>query len=190
MASLRRTLPLLLTAGVVASSISLVSGLRANNLRMLELREDVFIADESGQGIEDALRALQAHVTTHMNADLPRLGDNPAIQLKNTYERLQTAESQRVSEARQALTDEATAYCEANVRGVQLSVRAQCVSEYIAARPVSEKEINPDLYRYNFASPRWSPDLAGWSYVALVCFGAALFLNILYLLLTKNKPRG
>ena len=161
--------------GATSAGIVSLFALRDNNKEMLRLRDVVFAADESSQGVQDAVGALQNHVTAHMNADPPKLGDNSAIQLKQSYERAKQAEVARVSAARTDLAQQATIYCEANARNVQLSVRAACVSQFTIDRPISEKQVVADLYRYNFISPSWSPDLAGWS-LAVACILGALFI--------------
>lgn len=173
-------------AGLVFSFLGSVSAgavglfaLRENNKDMLQLRDAVFEADEAGLGIQESIDALQNHVSSHMNANPPKLGDNSAIQLKSSYDRARQAETERMSAARTELAQQATSYCEANVRNVQLSVRAQCVAQYIADRPITEKQIVADLYRYNFISPRWSPDLAGWSLVVACALGAIFVMQLL-----------
>lgn len=143
---------------------------------MLRLRDAVFVADEKDQGVNEALRELQSFVVSHMNTNLPKLGDEKAIQLKFTYERLIKTENDRVSTERARIASEATAYCEAALPSVRLTERAKCVEDYIAARPVTLRDIPKDLYSFDFVSPSWSPDIAGWSLVAAIL--AALYLVI------------
>jgi hypothetical protein len=171
----------------VASSGAALLMLRRNNQKMLELRDSVLRADAEGTDTSEPLKNLQEFVTSHINTRLPRLGNNPPITLKNTYEKLKTVESQRVSDARVAQAAEATSYCEQNVVGGRLSVRAQCVADYTAARPIVEREILPDLYRYNFASPSWSFDPAGWS--ILLAAGIWLWLLLAVALRIFIKQR-
>lgn len=155
---------LTITLVVVTLAVSGASllALRTNNQRMIALYKQVELADLNGQGVHEALEALQNHVATHMNSTPPKLGDNPSVQLKASYERAKKIETNRVSAEREKVAVDATAYCEATIRNTLLSNRASCVAEYIAARPVVEKPILADLYRYDFVSPRWTPDTAGW----------------------------
>lgn len=164
--------------GATGAGVTSLFALRDNNKQMLELRDAVFVADESGQGIQPAINALQNHVTAHMNANPPKLGNNSAIQLKYSYDRAKEAEVNRTSTARTDLAQQATVYCEANARNVQLTERAACVSQYISDRPVNEKQIVADLYRYNFVSPTWSADLAGWSLVLAGVLGVLFIVQI------------
>lgn len=146
---------------------------------MLDLREAVILADQSGQGVYDRLAELQGFVTSHMNANPPKLGSEPAIQLKSTYERAKEAERARVSAERATIANDATVYCEANFRNVQLSRRAECVANYIADRPVEERVIVSDLYRYDFVSPRWTADNAGVP-IALGALSFLIFVSLVF----------
>lgn len=176
------SVPFLSTLGF---SIYSLLQLRSNNLKMLELRDAVIQADESGQGVYERLAELQGYVTSHMNANPPKLGSEPAIQLKNTYERAKSAEQERVSAERTAIANEATAYCEENFRNVNLSRRAECVAGYIADRPVQERVIISDLYRYDYVSPRWTADNAGIPIV----IAAASFLIFSFMVFSRLLVR-
>jgi hypothetical protein len=174
----KKTGLLIQSSVVVGSGVLALLSLRNNNLTMLRLRQAVLDADTQNTDATQPLAELQAFVTSHMNTKLPRLGDQPAIQLKNKYDVLIKTEQDRVSAARQTQGQEATTYCEQTVVGGFLSVRAQCVADYTATRPITEQMIIPDLYRYNFASPAWSPDVAGLSLVVFVIAAGFLMLSV------------
>lgn len=147
-------------------------GLRQNNLRMLELRQAVFQADEAGEGIEEALRDLRQHVHGHMNTDLVS-GENairPPIQLTHEYQRLRQAEQDRVADSNETVYQRAEELCESRHPSGQLEARAQCVETYITDNAVQSRPIPPELYQFDFVSPRWSPDLAGWSLAGGIFF--------------------
>ena len=55
---LRRVNPWILFALFLISGLIAISSLRSNNLHMIELREQVFAADEKGEGVEEALDNL------------------------------------------------------------------------------------------------------------------------------------
>jgi hypothetical protein len=165
-----------LTVGSLATT---ALALRNNNLKMLVLWQAVKDADERAGDTTQPLAELQKFVTGHMNTQLPRLGKELELPLKNTYNARVKAEADRLSQVRVLQGQEATAYCEQNVVGGFLSVRAQCVADYTAARPLVEKTINPDLYKYSFASPSWSPDFAGFGIIVSVVLVVALVLNIM-----------
>jgi hypothetical protein len=154
--------------------------LRTNNTTSGELYQRVQSADEANAGIAEALSALQLHVATHMNASpLPQLGDNAPVQLSRSYERAKAAEVARVTAERERVTKEGIAVCEAQFGTSQLTVRSQCIADYGAAHPVQpEREIIADLYRYDFVSPIWTPDKAGWLVLVAIVLAASLVLRI------------
>lgn len=166
-----------------------IVALRANNTRMIELRDAVYQADEQGGDVEGALRDLREHVHGHMNTNLTS-GENaiyPPIQLKYTYERLLEKEQDKLkgTDAYQ----KATKYCEARFPAGQLAGgRVQCVAKYIddhtnpGQDPVSIPE---DLYKFDFVSPKWSLDLAGISLLFAILFGGLFVLRVLAELLIK-----
>ena len=164
-----------LLAAVIFFSIAAFA-LRQNNLRMLELREEVFIADEAGENIEESLRELREHVHGHMNTDLTADDSaiHPPIQLVHTYERLVAKEQEKVREQNEDVYQQAEQVCEERFSAGQLEQRVQCVSQYVEEQGVEPNPVPKELYQFDFASPRWSPDLAGWSLV-LGAFSVILF---------------
>ncbi len=161
-----------------------VFSLRANNQKMIELRAAVFEADESDGDIETALQELREHVYGHMNTDLAS-GDNaikPPIQLKYHYERLVLAEQKRLDVSNESVYTDAQNQCEREISsGFSGSNRLDCIRNYIEDHGVKQKQVNvpEDLYKFDFASPRWSPDLAGWSLVLAVLLFGLFVLRVL-----------
>jgi len=160
-----------------------VLALRQNNLTALRLRDKVLQADKDNGDVEAALRELRTYTYGHMNARLSSdTGIYPPIQLKYRYERLVQAEQQRAAAgASQDVYNEAQRDCEARFpQGLYGANRIPCIQQYIdshgGAQPTQPKPIPDALYKFDFVSPRWSPDLAGWS---LVVSGLALVLLIL-----------
>lgn len=160
-----------------------IFALRANNQQMIELRAAVFAADEQGGDVEGALRELRAHVHAHMNTNLTS-GNNairPPIQLKYTYERLVAAEqAQQAGNA--GLITEAQEYCERTQPHSFFGAgRLDCIRQYLDEHGVQTTEavdIPEDLYKFDFASPTWSPDLAGWSLVLTVLTGLVVLIRL------------
>lgn len=140
---------------------------------MIELRAAVFEADEQDGDIEGALAELREHVFAHMNTNLSA-GNNPVkppIQLKHHYERLLAAEQEKLRDTNERLLNNAQNYCEQLFPGgVGDDGRVPCIQEYLEMRggTRSLNEIPKEAYMFDFASPAWSPDLAGWSIVATV----------------------
>lgn len=137
-----------------------IGALRQNNLKMLDLREKVFESDKSGIGVEDALTNLRNFVSSHMNTTLPKLGDQKAIQLKYSYERAVELENKRFLDESNALSQKAKESCLNTKAGIE---RVNCEQNYIKNNPVKpKKEILPELFSFEFVSPRFSYDLAGF----------------------------
>ena len=172
---------MLAAAGIGISAVEL----RDNNVKMINLYEKVTASDVSGVGTYDRLKDLQVFVSKHMNATPPKLGSNPGIQLLETYRRATAAETARVTAERAKIYDEAISYCEAALPKSLLSQRAQCIIDRNASQVVTERQIVPDLYRYDFISPRWSPDLAGWSVLFSGVLVVALALQLIARLLSR-----
>lgn len=154
-----------------------IAALRQNNLTMVRLRNEVAKADEQNGDVEGALRKLREHVHSHMNTDLS--GPNsirPPIQLKHRYERLVQAELERVAQTNSQIYTEAQTVCEQRFpAGLSGSGRIPCIQEYVTSRGAKTNPIPDALYKFDFVSPNWSPDLAGWSLVVSAA-SAALFV--------------
>lgn len=148
-----------------------VYGLRSNYTHMVSLRQQVYAADEAGQGLNEALQQLRDFVGHHMNTNLSA-GDTsvyPPVQLKYTYDRLIQAKSQQTSDYNAHIYTRAQKYCEAKIpSGFSGRYRIQCIQQYVTSHNASPTYISPDLYKFDFYSPSWSPDLAGWSIVLAV----------------------
>jgi preprotein translocase subunit SecF len=158
-----------------------VGALRSNNQHMLDLRNAVYSADEQGVGVAEALQELQTYVTSHMNTSLTtRDGVYPPVQLKYTYDRLVRAEGDKVAQQNQAQYNEAVAHCPSSGNSYQQHLDQQnCVIAYMQDKHNLTLPAIPDaLYKFDFVSPAWSMDLAGWSIVATVV-SFALFVILL-----------
>lgn len=163
------------------SGVVCVLALRANNEHMLQLRTRLYAADQSGGNVQQALGDLQAYVTSHMNTQLSSgTSVYPPIQLKGTYDRLLQAQGDEIQKQNGRLYTAAQAYCEKQ-NSVDFSGhnRVPCIEAYVQKHGVKVKPIEDSLYKFDFVSPRWSPDLAGWSLlVALASLAAAALLFV------------
>jgi hypothetical protein len=169
----------LAAAGV--SCVLCISALRSNNLHMVQLREAVYMADKDNGDVSGALTNLQRYVTSHMNTDLTpgRNAVYPPIQLKYTYDRLLAKNNANASNLQ--VYSDAQAYCEqqdsADFSGRN---RVPCIQQYVKTHGATVPQAIPDsLYKFDFVSPVWSPDLAGWtavSTVALLLMAVVLFV--------------
>jgi hypothetical protein len=158
----------------VVSGVTCVFALRANNEHMIKLRAAVYAADQNNTGVQAPLQALQAYVTSHMNTDLSagNGGVYPPVQLKYTYDRLVTAQSDQAAQANLTLYSAAQAYCEQqDPTDFSGRNRVPCIEQYVQTHDTALPAIPDALYQFDFVSPAWSPDLAGWSLVVAVVSG-------------------
>jgi hypothetical protein len=155
-----------------------VFALRNNNLTAVHLRDELLKVDQQNGDTAAALNKLRAYTYSHMHADLANgTSVYPPIQLKYTYQRLVAAEQARVDAINQTsnLYNDAQNYCEkTQPQSFYGAGRLPCIQNYLdshhAPAPVQPKAIPDSLYKFDFASPIWSPDLAGWSLVLFVVF--------------------
>lgn len=194
---------ILLLIAIISGTVS-VYALRSNNLRMVELRQAVYDADKSGVGIEPALRNLREHVYGHMNTSLSSGANSvyPPIQLKYTYDRLAKAEVEKEKAAQAtasaqggAVYTDAQKYCEKTIpNGTSGRFRLDCIQKYVKEHPTNTqsvvsptvKSIPKNLYQFDFVSPFWSPDLAGWSMLVSVVSLLSAMALWLFRLFTKR----
>jgi hypothetical protein len=156
----------------LVSALITVFALRANNQHMVKLRNDLYAADKSGQGVEQALDNLRAYVYGHMNTDLSTGNSaiKPPIQLQYTYQRLVGDSLEQAQKANQKIYNDAQNYCQSINQAFFGTTRVPCVQNYVSEHSPQSlpKPISPALYQFDFLSPSWSPDLAGFSLLITV----------------------
>ena len=160
------------TVALILALICAVS-LRANYQHMVTLRQAVYTADQQNGNVEQSLQTLRAYVGAHMNTTLASAdGVYPPIQLKYTYERLQQTEKARADQVNSAVYTDAQHHCEALYpSSFSGGPRVPCIEQYVKDHGTSPKSIPTAMYKFDFATPTWSPDLAGWSFVFTLIFG-------------------
>lgn len=158
--------------------------LRQNNLRMVELRDEVVRIDsETGDitKVQPALEELRSFVLTHMNTSLATPLELPGSYNKAVEQARKKAEESGTANGN--IYRKAQEVCEDP--NVLLSVRAQCIQDYVTsnAQPGTNAqgiEFPPkELFSYNYSSPVWSFDLAGLSVFVSVVM--ALWLIALFI---------
>jgi hypothetical protein len=180
---IRTVKPGYIAAVLVVSALLTVFALRSNNLHMVQLKDAVYQADKDNGDTQKALQNLQVYVVSHMNTNLSTGPDAvyPPIQLKYTYDRLVQAESDALARTNSQLYNDAQHYCESqNSTDISGRNRVPCIQQYVKDHGQPLRTIVDSLYKFDFVSPVWSPDLAGWSIVATVV--SALSLTALLLL--------
>lgn len=170
-----------LIATLICAGVA-VSALRANNEHMAMLRADVYAADKSGVGVPTALDNLQAYVTAHMNTNLSSGAGSvyPPIQLEYTYLRLVQAQDQIAQSSNSGLYTAAQDYCQKVVQHYFAGPKiVPCIENYVSTHGTLGTKlptISPALYEFDFVSPSWSPDLAGWMLLATIFFATIALL--------------
>ena len=173
---------------VLISLIVSVFALRANNEHMNTLRNAVYTADKNNTNVQQALDTLQSYVIANMNTSLSG-GPNsiyPPIQLVYTYQRLVSKLGSQSSAANSHIYTDAEYYCQQKIPvGFSGRYRVPCIEQYITSHNLSAPNIPQSLYEFDFISPSWSPDLAGWSILVTGLLG--IFVLIKLILLGWNK---
>lgn len=163
-----------------------IYGLRHNYSKMNELRTAVNVADQQNGDVEKALQDLRKYVISHMNTNLTS-GSNsikPPIQLKYRYERLQTTEAERVKAYNTKVNNDGTTICTRQYPDPGYNPpRVQCLQDYVAKNSITDGGVPDSLYKFDFISPKWSPDLAGYSLIIsftslLIFFGSYILSAI------------
>lgn len=168
-----------LGVAIIFGVISLVS-LRHNNEHMVVLRDAVYTADKNNGDVEASLRNLRTYVYSHMNTSLSS-GPNavhPPIQLKYTYERLQQAQQSVLGQGNSSLYTQAQEYCDA-----QTAIGSEvitCIQNYATTHGANLAPIPDGLYKFDFTSAKWSPDVAGWSVLLAILSGLAFLVSAPY----------
>lgn len=143
-----------------------IYGLRSNYSKMTELRNEVAVADQQNGDVEKALQELRKHVISHMNTNLSsgNAAIKPPIQLKYRYERLQAQDTERVKAYNTQVNNDGTTLCTQKFPESGYNPpRVQCLQDYVAQKSIASSSISDSLYKFDFISPKWSPDLAGIS---------------------------
>ena len=159
-----------LVTAIIIGMICIVA-LRHNNQQMAQLKSAVYTADKNNGNVQLALDNLQAYVTAHMNTNLSTGTGSvyPPIQLEYSYLRLVKAQDQATLNTNSGLYTAAQIYCQ-KLDPVDFSGhnRVPCIEQYVTSHGASVPQIPAALYEFDFISPSWSPDLAGWSLLVTV----------------------
>ncbi|MFT4532269.1 MAG: hypothetical protein ACI9T8_000280 [Candidatus Saccharimonadales bacterium] len=174
----------LLAAGIFFSFI----GLTKNSQGAKDRYDTLISVDEAGGDVETALNDLRTYIYSHMNTQIGSdLGIRPPIQLKGTYDRLVTTEEERVTKAGEALYATAQADCESRLpTGFSGSNRLACIEAYVDSNAINSQDIEDDFYKFDFAPPIWSADLAGISIIFSGILGFMLAVDILLYFRTRH----
>lgn len=185
----KNTSLLIIVIGLIVCSAIAVFSLRQNNLNMLKLRQQVVDVDASGGDVNAALIELRNYVFSHMNTQL-RTSDagEPPIQLVASYNRYIADQQAKLTQSGKSdIYTNAQATCERSAP--TLSERVNCIQLFVAENGGEVAEINyppKDLYSFDFASPTWSPDLAGFSLLFAIIFALLLVVRLVVGFIVKS----
>lgn len=162
-----------------------VFGLIRNSQGAIDRYNALLAVDEAGGDVDTALNELRVFIYGHMNTKIGSdLGINPPIQLRGTYERLLAEQEAELARSDETLYQEAQADCEARQpEGFSGRNRIECIEQYIDANGkliAPTQPIEDDLYKFDFAPPLWSPDLAGFSILLFIVCGF-IFIIVIFL---------
>ncbi len=177
----RRVSLVVLASGFIIFSVTSILFLRNNNLTMLKLKENVVQVDAKGGDVEKALTELRNYVFSHMNTTMrPSNTTEPPLQLVSSYNRYIEQQQAKLTAAGQSdMYTAAQANCEREYPTI--AERVNCIQLFVAENGGALAEINfpsKDLYTFDFASPTWTPDLAGISIVLAVLFFVLLVIRL------------
>lgn len=155
--------------------------LRQNNLGMIEWRNEVKSVDQEGGDLQPVLKQLQRYVTSHMNTSL-----GEGIFLEYSYQRAYDAALQAAANPvnpNSNVYSQAEASCRTQ-HGGNFQIYLKCIQDAVKSvapgrDPLADvKPPAVELYKVNYVSPRWSPDLAGWTVLATTVVGALLLVRL------------
>lgn len=174
---------LLILAGFIAATF-----LRLNNTGMVQRRNAVISADKAGdtQQIAERLAELQNYSATHMNAA------GGVIYLQHQYDRDAQAAIKAASNSSSesaAANAHAEEVCHPQYSGWSTAYM-QCFLAELAKYPTSDKLAEPELpntelYRYEFVSPLWTPDFAGFSLLVVGLLIFMIFLRLISMMILR-----
>ncbi len=186
-----KPLPLLIMT--LISAAICIFALRANNEHMNQLREAVYTADKNDTNVQAALQKLAKFVTTNMNTDLSS-GPNgvyPPIQLTYTYDRIAQSQANALQQQNSSLYTDAENYCQSVVpNGFSGRYRIPCIEQYVSSHGLQGINVPSSLYEFDFVSPAWSPDLAGWTLILTVVLGVATLVSFAYSLASSRTKKA
>lgn len=181
----RLPIGILLVLTLLTGLVSVLA-LRHNNQTMVQLRTAVYAADKNNSNVDAALNKLRDYVYGHMNTDLSSGNNNikPPIQLKYTYERLTQGQENQLQVNNSKVFTDAQAYCQSVG---DAGFDTACVQNYVVNHGGAQTNANvpAGLYEFDFVSPTWSPDLAGWSLLATILLAIVFVIRLAVSLLKR-----
>lgn len=164
---------------------------RMNNVQMLRRLDAVLAADEDldEAKAQQALEQLRDYSLNHMNAS------TGLVSLVKIYERDAKKELERVSNAQESSDayKQISVTCDPNSElvGQYWWAYVECWKTELAKLPPQEEvDAEPnfapkEMYEYNFVSPLWAPDFAGWTTLVAILLVILIILKIFFEIMLK-----
>lgn len=179
---------------LVLMSFVAATFLRLNNIGMVQRRTAVLAADEAGEPeiIQNRLYDLQRYVADHMNTDLDK-----GVYLETSYKKaVQTAYESATNDNNPNgnIYKKAQQVCAPQFTHWSLEY-IHCTTGELAKYPAANTLVdsiqlpNANTYKYDFVSPLWSPDFAGWSVLLCVVILLMIFVRLTSVALLKIMVR-
>lgn len=182
--------------------------LRIDHIRMTELKSAVLNADSEGdtEKISSSLEELKKFTFSHMVINIDDSNGNYDIYfgtgpfyleqqyLRDANATIEKAEREGSTNPNGNIYAAATAICKpqaiANGWSWNSTGYLECMTSEIAKYPASDNfssaEIpSTELYRYNFASPIWTPSLSGFSIILCIILFIVIFARLLIWLILR-----
>jgi hypothetical protein len=163
--------------------------LRLNNLNMVEYRAALTAADKTGDiaKVQTAAKNLQNYVAHHMNTSTGRTA------LQSLYDQAAkaTIEASRPPEIPVDVHARAQEECMPNFRRYGYVAWTNCVSEKVGVNSITDLNQNQqpppsaDAYYVEYASARWSFDLAGISLLICLLLAFAIVLRLVLTIILR-----
>ena len=164
--------------------------LRLNNIGMVQRREALLTADQTGDStqIMNRLLDLQHYVTTHMNTDL-----GTGVTLVGSLERAtEKAKQAALSDGNPngniyKLADDFCAPQFSSYSNAYLQCFLGQLDKYPAADNLKTDFQGPStsIYTHNFISPVWSPDFAGFAVLLAGAIGLLVVIRIVSMVILR-----
>lgn len=180
---LRLVRPWYLLVLTIISAAICIYALRSNNEHMNQLRSQVYAADKNGGDVQQALENLQKYVTSNMNTSLSTgpNGAYPPIQLTYSYQKATKAQTQMLARQNSSLYNQAQTYCQSKIpNGFSGRYRVPCIEQYVSSHGLKLANTPTALYEFDFISPTWSPDLAGWSLLTTIFLAVITIASFIF----------
>jgi hypothetical protein len=169
--------------------------LRQNNLGMIELREAVQRADKEGGDVKKALLELQHYVSAHMNTNL-----GEGVALPSSYKRAYDTAVQKAvstSNPNSKIYEQVELECRPVFqRTNSFPAYTECAREKLSTLAPGQDALTnvhvppPDLFRYNYHSPLWTPDAAGITLLLTVVVALILVARLITYLILRAVLRA